>query len=524
MRVPCYARPFVTAEEGTEAEFDPSLRKWRRVVAIGIATLGRLAADHVAVGCFEDETPPPDRLPPHLHEAVAGIASRPGWKGRDGQNGEAQVGVERPARDQVVSLWGLGKRDRLDTPRLLEWLDGASRSARNNGARRVAMVLPDHAETRGTAAARRMARSLLLSEYRFDSFRQVSDLCQPRLGKILLLPPAGEEKLFRAELPRSRAAATAIALARDLANTPANEATPQWLAARASELATARGFSRRLLEVPDLEELGMGGILAVGRGSRHPPCLLRLEWGHRGPVVALVGKGVTFDSGGLSIKSARGMATMKYDKAGACTVLATALAAAELDLPVRLRVYLPMAENMPGGAAYRPSDILRCYNGKTVEIVNTDAEGRLMLADAMAWAVEEGAEHLVELSTLTGGVVSALGHFGAALYTPDDALAEGLLAAAAEAGERLWRMPLWPEFRAVLEGVHGDVKNSAGRAGSACTAAAFLASFVGELESWAHLDIAGTAQVAGTGVASGFGVALLLDWLHGLGARDLTGG
>ncbi|MCB1054822.1 MAG: leucyl aminopeptidase family protein [Acidobacteria bacterium] len=486
------------------------------MVAIGIATRGRLAADHVAVACFEDEATPPEHLPAKLAEAVSAIATRPGWRGRDGQTGELQIPSPSPDRDQVVSLWGLGRRDRLERSRLCDWLDGVASRARTNGARRVAVVLPDHPEVRDAATARHLSRDLLLSEYRFDRFRQGSDVAQPKLGKVLLLPPPGGDALYRSQLPRSRATATAVARARDLANAPPNEATPRWLAERAAELAAGHGFRHSRLDVPDLEARRMGGILAVGRGSRQPPCLLRLERGDRGPIVALVGKGVTFDSGGLSIKSARGMVSMKYDKAGACTVLAAALAAAELDLPIRLRVYLPLAENMVGGDSFRPGDVIRCFNGRTVEIVNTDAEGRLLLADAMAWAVDEGAEHLVELSTLTGGVVAALGYFGAALFTPDETLAAGLLAAAEEAGEKLWRMPLWPEFSATVRGNHADLKNSAGRPASAATAAAFLASFVGGLKSWAHLDIAGTAQVAGNGPASGFGTALLVDWLHRL--------
>jgi leucyl aminopeptidase len=208
------------------------------------------------------------------------------------------------------------------------------------------------------------------------------------------------------------------------------------------------------------------------------------------------------------------MTSMKYDKAGACSVLGAALGAAQLKLRLRLRVYLPLAENMPGGGAYRPSDIVRCSNGKTVEIVNTDAEGRLLLADAMAWAVEEGAESLVELSTLTGGAVTALGDVGAPLFSGDDGLAEELLTAAGRAGERLWRMPLWPEFLDSMKGEHGDLRNSAGCSASPCTAAGFLAHFVGELKRWAHLDIAGTAQAGGTGAATGFGVPTLLGWLE----------
>jgi leucyl aminopeptidase len=237
--------------------------------------------------------------------------------------------------------------------------------------------------------------------------------------------------------------------------------------------------------------------------------------------VALVGKGVTFDTGGISIKPAAYMDEMKYDKCGACTALTVAGAVAELGLPLTVRAYLPLAENMPDGRSYRPGDIVTCYNGKTVEIVNTDAEGRMILADALALAAEEGAEALVEFSTLTGACAIALGRSAAGLYTPDDALAGELLAAAERAGERLWRMPLWPEFVEEMKGNHADLKNASERWGSANTAAAFLSQFVAPVARWAHLDMAGPANTTpknnvGYSGATGYGIALTLGWLQSL--------
>jgi leucyl aminopeptidase len=248
---------------------------------------------------------------------------------------------------------------------------------------------------------------------------------------------------------------------------------------------------------------------------------VRLQWGDRGPKVALVGKGVTFDTGGISIKPAKDMDEMKYDKSGACDVLAVARAAADLQLPVRLSVYAPFAENMLSANAYRPSDIVRCYNGKTVEITNTDAEGRMILADALAWAAEEGAESIVELSTLTGGVIVALGFVAAGMFTPDEGLAGELTRAGEAGGERFWRLPIYPEYLEEMKGTHADLRNSAGRAGSACTAAAFLSQFVGGVRRWAHLDIAGVSNVkngqGGTYAgATGFGVATAVGWLRRL--------
>ena len=314
-----------------------------------------------------------------------------------------------------------------------------------------------------------------------------------------------------------------VKLARDLANTPPNTATPAWLARRVRVMAREHGLEVQVLEPSHMKRRGMDAILAVGRGSANPPRLVRLQWGRGSQTVALVGKGVTFDTGGISIKPSKAMDEMKYDKSGACAVLGIARAAAELDLPFRFRAYLPLAENMPSGEAYRPSDIVRCYNGKTVEVLNTDAEGRMILADALALASEEGADSLIELSTLTGATVVALGHHAAALYTPDDGLAGELQEAAASGAERLWRMPLWREYGAEMRGNHADLRNIGGRWGGANCAAAFLGEFVEGVERWAHLDIAGTAWLGSGGKetagATGYGVALVLTWLLRLAGR-----
>jgi leucyl aminopeptidase len=363
--------------------------------------------------------------------------------------------------------------------------------------------------------------TLALGGYRFDRFRSA-----PKAGsrRVRVLPPEGAEGDYRAARSVGLAIAEGVQLARDLGNTPPNEATPEWMAARARELARAHGGRARVLGPRELVRQGMGGILAVGQGSTNSPRLARLELGTRGPRVALVGKGVTFDSGGISIKPAASMEEMKYDKCGACAVLGAARAVAELDLPVRLACFLPLVENMPDAGAYRPSDIVRCANGKTVEIVNTDAEGRMILADALSLASKWKPDHLVELSTLTGACVVALGAEAAALFSPDSELADGLLTAAEGCGERLWRMPLWPEYPEQMKGDHADLKNSGGRWGGANLAAAFLGEFVEGVASWAHVDIAGPAYATkaapGEAVgATGYGVATLVQWLIRLSGR-----
>ena len=499
-----------------------------------LADGGRADAELLAVGCFQGAAPEVEALPEEVRRAALGIAARPGWKGREEQVGQAGAAPG----GQVVALYGLGAAGDLGFAKLARWLGRVAEDARTGGVRRLGVVLPRHAETAG-AAAPRICRALALCGYRFERYRSEPD--NGRLEAVVLVPPAGAEGDYRAHLDSAAKVASAVAYARDLANTPGNEATPPWIEERARELAASHGLALTVLDAAELARRGMGGLLAVGGGSEHPPRLLRLALGTLGTLgtlgapaessggrggsrpprrtVALVGKGVTFDSGGISIKPAADMEQMKFDKSGACAVLGAMRAAAELELDLGLRAYLPLAENMLSGGAYRPGDIVRCYNGKTVEITNTDAEGRMILADALAWAVEEGSDALVELSTLTGACVVALGHHAAGLFTPDEAFAAELQAAAADSGERLWRLPLLPEFLDEMKSLHADLRNSAGRWGAASTAAAFLSQFVGGLRRWAHLDIAGMAYARsedGRGTAAtGFGVALLVDWLRG---------
>jgi leucyl aminopeptidase len=487
-----------------------------------LADGGRADAELLAVGCFQGAAPEVEALPEEVRRAALGIAARPGWKGREEQVGQADA----VPRGQVVALYGLGAVGELSFAKLARWLGRVADDARTGGVRRLGVVLPRHAETAG-AAAPRICRALALCGYRFERYRSEPD--NGRIEAVVLVPPAGAEADYRASLDPAAKVAAAVAYARDLANTPGNEATPPWIEERARELAASHGLALTVLDAAELARRGMGGLLAVGGGSEHPPRLLRLALGEGGEsgggrgrapgqAVALVGKGVTFDSGGISIKPAADMEQMKFDKSGACAVLGAMRAAADLGLDLALRAYLPVAENMLSGEAYRPGDIVRCYNGKTVEITNTDAEGRMILADAMTWAVEEGSGALVELSTLTGACVVALGHQAAGLFTPDDGLAAELDGAAAGSGERLWRLPLLPEFLDEMKSLHADLRNSAGRWGGASTAAAFLSQFVGGLRRWAHLDIAGMAYARsedGRGTAAtGFGVALLVDWLR----------
>ena len=478
---------------------------------------GALRARHIVVGCLEGERAPESGLPAEVARAVGAIVRGRGFRGAAEERRETLAGGRQ------VTLVGLGPSAGFDRWRTRRWVAEEIASAARHGAEDLAIVLPDCPAVVAAGGAAAVLGTAELAAYRFDRFRGTRRRDTPRRTlTVTVVPPPSAARQYRSAVAPARAIAEAIGLQRDLANTPPNQANPDWMVAQARALARRRRMRVTVLGPREMRRRGMGGILAVGGGSASPPRLVRLEWG-RGPLtVALVGKGVTFDTGGISIKPAASMEDMKYDKSGACTVLGVLDAAARLGLGVRLRAYLPLAENMPDGRAYRPGDILRCANGKTVDIVNTDAEGRLILADALAWASAEKPDYLLEYSTLTGACVVALGHSSAGVWSPSDEVAEGLLAAAAECGERLWRMPLWPEFGEEMRGVHADLKNSGGRWGGANNAAAFLSEFVA-VERWAHLDIAGPAYVgsdskggAGAAGATGYGVAMTIEWLRRL--------
>jgi leucyl aminopeptidase len=432
--------------------------------------------------------------------------------------GQRRSGAAAPA---VRCVTCLALAEKSDAQEIHQWVRSAIREAERQGARELALAVPSSLVADVESRAR-FLRAVGQEVYRFDEYRQ-RPRAQRGLRRVAVVPHRGQrrawEQTLAAEMPVVRGAWTM----RDLANTPPNRATPAWMAGRCKALADELGAGCLILAPPQLRRRGMSGLLAVGSGSPQAPRMVRIEFGKVGPVVALVGKGVTFDTGGISIKPSAGMEDMVYDKSGACLVLGIVRAVAELRLPVRLRAYLPFAENMPDGSAYRPGDILRFANGKTVEINNTDAEGRLILADALTWAAAERPDHIVEFSTLTGACVVALGHHLAGLFTPDDDLATALLEAARSSGEGLWRLPLGASFLAEMKGTHADLKNSGGRWGGASTAAAFLSQFVGNSRSWAHVDIAGPAsgghEAPGPKGSTGYGVGWVVTWLRALSRK-----
>ncbi|WP_092866990.1 M17 family metallopeptidase [Quadrisphaera sp. DSM 44207] len=348
---------------------------------------------------------------------------------------------------------------------------------------------------------------------------------EPAVGALALLGCTAE-----APLERASTGARATWRVRDLAATPSSTKSPQWVAEQARLLAgQVDGVGVEVLDERELTALGFGGLLAVGAGSATPPRLVRATFTPRRPPsalprhVVLVGKGITFDTGGLSIKPREAMVPMKTDMTGAAVVLAALLGAAELDLPHRVTALLPLAENAFGASSYRPGDVVTTFAGTTVEVANTDAEGRMVLADALSYAdAELGPDLLVDVATLTGAASLGLGKRHAALFTADDALAAGLEAAADDSGERVWRMPLVEDYRPALDSEVADLRHVPAESpgAGAVTAALFLREFTGS-RTWAHLDVAGPARADRdehevTKGATGFGARLLLRWLEGL--------
>jgi leucyl aminopeptidase len=333
--------------------------------------------------------------------------------------------------------------------------------------------------------------------YRFDQLKTQKNSSEPALQEVIL--PLSPKAELKSALEEAVATADGTALARTLGNLPPNICTPSYLAEEAKKLAREFKLEVEILERKDMERLGMGSLLAVAQGSVQPPKLIVLEYrgGAKGAApVALVGKGITFDTGGISIKPAGEMDEMKFDMSGAGSVLGAIRALAAIKAPVNVVGVIPACENMPGGQASRPGDVVTTLSGQTVEILNTDAEGRLILCDALSYAERYKPEVVVDIATLTGAIVIALGHVATGLFANDEELAAEIGAAADDAWDRVWRMPLWEDYQEQLRSNFADMANIGGRPAGSVTAASFLARFTRKMR-WAHLDIAGTAWKGG---------------------------
>ena len=333
--------------------------------------------------------------------------------------------------------------------------------------------------------------------YRFDQLKTQKKSPAPALAQVFL--PLSAKAELKNALEEALATAEGTALARTLGNLPANICTPSYLAAEAKKLAGEFKLELEVLERDDMEKLGMGALLSVARASHQPPKLIVLRYtgdSKNKKPLALVGKGITFDTGGISLKPAGEMDEMKYDMSGAASVLGTVRALAAMRAPVNVVGVIPTCENMPGGAAAKPGDVVTTLSGQTVEILNTDAEGRLILCDALSYAARFEPEAVLDIATLTGACVIALGHVATGLFANDQKLADEISAAADDAWDRVWQMPLWEDYQEQLRSNFADMANIGGRPAGSVTAACFLARFTRKLR-WAHLDIAGTAWKGG---------------------------
>lgn len=426
-----------------------------------------------------------------------------------------------PAKRLVVV--GLGKRGDMSLERLRAAFSAAAQKIRSLNVKEFATSLDfggvDLPADRVTEA---VVEGVLLGLYRYTPFKTVDREEIREISAFTLL--VGDEKALRTVRDAARKAeiiANAVLFARDIVSAPANAMTPTVLAAAARASSRGRNIRCRVLGSEAMQKLGMNALLGVAAGSDEPPQFIVMEYrgGEKSsPFVALVGKGLTFDSGGISIKPAEKMEEMKSDMAGGAAVIAAVRAAAELRLPVNLVGLVPATENLPGGKAYKPGDILKSLSGKTIEIVTTDAEGRLILADALTYAGRYRPAAIIDLATLTGACIVALGEHVIGMMGTDERLKQEIREAAHVTGERVWELPLWEEYDELIKGDAADYKNSGGRAGGAITAGAFLSKFTGD-HPWVHLDIAGPAWLKKDRPyipkgASGVGVRLLLQFLR----------
>jgi leucyl aminopeptidase len=436
----------------------------------------------------------------------------------DGKAGSTLMLRQTPGCEyERLLLVGLGKEKEFDGKAYDKAIRAAVKAVARSGATDATLLLTKIPVKKQSAAWRIRQAALIASEalYRFDRFKSKKEEARALARLVFAADEKAGDAAARA-LEQGLAIGEGVALARTLGNLPGNVCTPAYLADAARQIAAEHALDCDILEETDLEALGMHALLSVARGSRQSPKLIAAHYRGGKPdekPVVLVGKGITFDSGGISLKPGEGMDEMKFDMSGAATALGALKIAASLRLPLNLTVLAPCAENMPGGAASRPGDIVTSLSGQTIEILNTDAEGRLVLCDALTYAERFAPAVVIDIATLTGACVIALGHAASGLFANDDALADALLDAGDAALDRAWRMPLWDDYQEQLKSNFADMANVGGRPGGSITAACFLSRFTGKF-SWAHLDVAGTARRNGADKgATGRPVPLLAHYL-----------
>jgi leucyl aminopeptidase len=457
-----------------------------------------------------------------LDEAVGGkICAVVGSGDFSGKSEETSLlYVDAAGGPERICLVGLGKRERFSSERLKTAAAAAARYLKRLGVDAIALPydLATGSDIPAPAASQEVFLGAALGAYSFSTLKKV-DKKKEAIDRITIY---GDPSSMGDGPANGRIIADSVYLARDLSNTPANLMTPTILAERAADVAEGSSLSIDVLDRRRIELLGMGALLGVARGSAEPPALIVIQYlppGHEMAPIALIGKGITFDSGGISLKPAENMGAMKTDMSGAAAVLGAVAAAARMKLPIGIIMVIPATENMPGPGATKPGDVLVAMDKTTIEVISTDAEGRLVLADAIAYVKQFEPSLILDIATLTGSAVIALGRRVAALYASRDDLLERVKESARAAGEDVWPMPLFDHYFEQIKGDVADLRNATGRDGGSITAAAFLKRFAGDTIPWAHLDIAGTARSDKdygwvTKGATGWGVMTLVELLR----------
>ena len=475
----------------------------------------------LVVGAFVDADLPAATAA--IDELASGLISRLLKRGDlEEKAGSSVLLHELPGvQAERVLLVSLGKQEAFGDKPFRDALGAAAKVLAAAPARDASVALAD-LPLDGRPLAWRLqqaARILADGAYKFESAKS-AETKKPKRGasRVSLLIEGNSSAGLEAAVQQGSAVAAGMALTRDLGNLPANVCTPAYLADTALALGKKHKFDVEVLERGDMEALGMGSLLSVARGSHTPPRFIVLNYKggkSKAKPVVLVGKGVTFDTGGISLKPAAEMDEMKFDMCGAASVLGTFKAVAQMELPINLVGLIAATENMPGGGATKPGDVVTSMSGQTIEVLNTDAEGRLILCDALTYAERFKPECVIDIATLTGACVVALGKIPSGLLANDDELAAELLRRGTESGDRVWQLPLWEEYQELLKSNFADMGNIGGRFAGTITAACFLSRFT-RAYKWAHLDIAGTAWVSGDAKgATGRPVPLLCQFLLG---------
>jgi leucyl aminopeptidase len=485
-------------------------------------------ADVLVVGRYSDAARIPaevSALDAKLDGALSKVLKTERFEGKPGQTSYCYTNGRVPA--ERIFVVGLGPKRSGEAEPVRRAVASAVRRARDLGASSAAVFMPPDG-LRPRARAQSVVEGAWLGTYRFDRYlKERSDKVIQTLA--VLEPDRKNQAAAREGVRLGEIWAEATCLGRDLVNEPANVVTPSYLATRAEEMAGSRGLTVKVFEREDCAKLAMGAYLGVAQGSHEPPKFIHLTYAPKGKPrrrVVVIGKGITFDSGGLDLKTADGMLRMKDDMSGAAAVLGIFHALPRLNLPIEVHGLIAATENMPSGTAQRPGDVVRAMNGLTIEIGNTDAEGRLTMADALAYATKEiKPDEIIDLATLTGAVVIALGQGVSGVFASNDALAQRILGAARAAGESMWRLPLHDEYKEGLKSDVADLNNvSSQRGAGAIIAGLFMRDFTAGIP-WAHLDIAGTAfsereHALGPKGGTGVGVRTVLNHLWTLAGKQ----